>query len=173
MRVLAYGQVRLFSGDCPDCKRESFADELSEGLWKMRCCGALVRDTNPLHQWKRMSETPDKYRHKLSEAMKFRILRSQHWRCLYCNIGFFTPVYRDGKQVKRTINFDHFVPWSYSQDNRASNIAACCSVCNAIKSWLMFENVDECRDYIAARWKAKGYSRSGFDHTVPGLQDAI
>jgi len=132
MRVLAYGQVRLFAAECPNCKRESFAN-----------------------------------------AMKTRILRSQHWRCLYCDIGLFVPIYRNGKQVRRSICFDHFVPWSYSQDNRVSNIAACCSVCNGLKSWLMFKDLDECRDYIAARWQAKGYSRTGFDHTVPGLQDAI
>lgn len=173
MRVLAYGQVRLFSGDCPDCKRESFADELAAGVWKMRCCGALIHDTNPIDEWKRMSATPEKFRSKLSPATKRRILRIQHWRCLYCDIGLFVPIYRHGKQVRRGIAFDHFVPWSYSQDSRSSNIAACCSICNGIKSWLMFKDVDECRNYIAARWKAKGYSRSGFDHTLPGLSDAI
>ncbi len=173
MRVLAYGQVRLFAGDCPDCKRESFADEIAEGVWKMKCCGALVRDTNPIREWKRMSATPERFRKQLSEVVKTRILRSQHWRCLYCDIGLFVPVYLNGKQVRRGIVFDHFVPWSYSQDSRESNIAACCSICNALKSWLMFKDVDECRNYLAARWKAKGYTRHGAIRDVPGLSDAI
>jgi hypothetical protein len=104
-----------------------------------------------------MSPCPDK-RVALPQAVKDSIVFRQNNRCYYCNFDFSVRVYRRGVLLKRVIAFDHFVPFSFAGDKKGRNIVAACSLCNGIKSWLMFHDEFECIEYIQKQWRAKGYS---------------
>jgi len=58
--------------------------------------------------------------------------------------------------VSLRINFDHVVPFAYSQNNYRHNFVAACHICNSIKSSMMFNTLDEARAYIVATWVVKG-----------------
>lgn len=83
------------------------------------------------------------------------ILELQQDRCLYCDRLFGTAVIRKEKLVFLRTNFDHFVPFSYSQNNYAYNFVAACQICNGIKSNLMFKTLEEARVYVRAMWDAE------------------
>jgi len=150
MKTLAYGRVQIQSHRCPSCRREAFVFS-----GKMSCCGIQV--TKDALGWKRMSPCPDK-RVALPQAVKDFIVFHQNNRCYYCNLDFKVRVYRRGVLLKRVIAFDHFVPFSFAGDKKGRNIVAACSLCNGIKSWLMFHDEFECIEYILKQWRAKGYS---------------
>ncbi len=172
MRVQAWGHVELYVEKCPECGRESFFDLASDNRsGKTRCCGALI--VNPkIEGWQRLSVTPDR-RRTVAENLQLQILRRQNYRCFYCDLNFKVVVFLKGKPVRRAVVFDHYVRWSYSQDNRRQNIVAACSLCNGIKSWLMWDTLDECKAYISKRWKDKGLSIKGDRQALPGLWDVV
>ena len=56
------------------------------------------------------------------------------------------------------VEWDHYIPYSYSQDNRVSNFVAACQICNRIKSSLMLPSAEEYRVHIQNKRVEKGYS---------------
>jgi 5-methylcytosine-specific restriction endonuclease McrA len=48
------------------------------------------------------------------------------------------------------VNWDHVVPFSYSQNNYAYNFVAACQICNGIKGSQMFKTLEEARIHIRA-----------------------
>ncbi len=165
MRILAYGDVYLASEMCPNCKTESF---VLDG--KLACCGlpAIGRPTS----WKRMSQAKTD-RIQLSPMLKAQLLHQQRGVCAYCEIPFRTPVYRDAKVWRRTIQFDHFVPWSYCASNHQKNVVAACSICNQIKSWLMFKDLYECQTYIMRQWRHKGFTTKRPGMLLSDVREAV
>jgi 5-methylcytosine-specific restriction endonuclease McrA len=157
MRILIYGSTPLLSETCPTCKRESFVNHINAGLGKTICCEALVPIPEVTIEWTRMSVTTKK-RKTLPYRLKKQILTSQGNRCLYCNINFNVPVYRNGKQVRRSISFDHFVPIAYAFNNNRPNVVAACSICNSMKSDLLFETLDDCIRFLTKNWLSRRYT---------------
>lgn len=51
---------------------------------------------------------------------------------------------------------DHILPWIFSRDNREDNLAASCTVCNAIAGDKVFENFIEKKNYILDHRLKKG-----------------
>lgn len=166
VRVFIYGKVALLSEMCPKCRTESFVIDR-----KLVCCGRPA--TRPVKGWKRMSPTPGEKRKKLTEARKRKIIGIQNGICIYCDLSFRSPVYRNSKRIKKSITFDHFVPWSYSQNDDPRNVVAACSICNEIKSWFTFRDLDECRDYIAQQRRNKGYTTERPFHIVSEVRDCF
>lgn len=165
MRLLRYGSTGLLSEYCPHCGYEAFVIK-----GRRSCCGR-VKEGDADH-WKQMSVNPKRRRPPPLEIQR-RILAEQGNLCFYCDIGFDTPVYRHGKQVGRAINWDHFVPYQYARHNESENYVASCSICNRIKSDLMFKDSDECRNYIALRWRTKCYTVEKPSHEVRTLRDTF
>jgi 5-methylcytosine-specific restriction endonuclease McrA len=138
--------------ECPDCKRFAFVIE-----GKMACCDLKVTVEPTEH--KRMSLTAPGRRIPPRKDRQ-AILRRQEQRCLYCRRQFGAVVYRHGRMRRLRIHWDHMTPFAFSQDNRTSNFAAACNVCNNLKASLMFQTVEEAEVYLHAKWEEKGYSDS-------------
>lgn len=85
------------------------------------------------------------------------VLERQENRCLYCGGEFGGWASRHGKLVAVRIAWDHSVPFSYLQRNPDSNWVAACTVCNGIKSNLIFDSLIEAQDFIKHQRHIKGY----------------
>lgn len=52
---------------------------------------------------------------------------------------------------KITIQYDHVVPWVFSNNDDLDNFVAACNVCNMIKNDRIFPTIDKLREWIL--WK--------------------
>ncbi|MFE2324635.1 HNH endonuclease domain-containing protein [Streptomyces sp. NPDC059385] len=86
-----------------------------------------------------------------------RIQASQGSRCLYCELPIGTPIRRRSAVVILRTNWDHFIPYAYSQQNPSNNWVLACHVCNGIKTARMFADVESARKAILPERVAKGY----------------
>lgn len=144
-----YGNILLQKTWCEDCECTTFVRN-----HRKHCCGGLTYATP--ERYVRESE-PEFTRHIPNKFEREKILNDQDNRCLYCDQAFGTVKHRKGKKLNLRLQWDHKLPYAYSADNRSSNFAAACHVCNAIKSDLIFQDIDEARAHIAMQRKDKGY----------------
>lgn len=86
-----------------------------------------------------------------------RIIAQQGYVCLYCEIPISTKIWRKTREVMLLANWDHFIPYAYSQRNPSSNWVLACHVCNGIKTARMFADVESARRAILPERIAKGY----------------
>ena len=164
MRKLLYGGVSLFSELCPRCRYEAFVVN-----GKFVCCGRPVNDEAT--SWKRMSVAGK--RRCLSPVKRREIIAAQNGRCFYCLELFTDLLYRRGKLVHKSIHVDHWEPYAFSADNDMPNLVAACSVCNGIKSDLIFKDKHACRDYIKKQRRAKGFTSEVPLIALSALRDAV
>ena len=148
-----YGNVVMEREYCIHCRQYSL---LSDG--KLTCCGTPTNfDTT---RSKRMSQAQDR-RKGPNAAERQTILELQSNRCLYCDVLFNSAVERKGRLIFLKVNWDHFVPFAYSQNNYAFNFVAACQICNGIKGSMTFRTVEEARVYIVAVRTLKGIREDG------------
>ncbi|TLZ87260.1 MAG: hypothetical protein E6K00_05760 [Methanobacteriota archaeon] len=69
---------------------------------------------------------------------------------------FNSAVERKGRLIYLKVNWDHFVPFAYSQNNYAYNFVAACQICNGIKGSSTFRTLEEARVYVMAIRTLKG-----------------
>lgn len=83
-----------------------------------------------------------------------RLVEAQGGLCLYCLLPFGSEV--RWKHRRRTLRaeIDHLVPVAWKDDNRTSNLAAACQVCNSVKADGMYDTIEAARDAIAQRTTA-------------------
>jgi hypothetical protein len=77
------------------------------------------------------------------------VLIAQDNRCLYCGHRFGDLVIRrrdDWQWLE--LNWDHFVPFAYSNRNLDDNWVAACHLCNSYKGSLIFPDVHSARLHI-------------------------
>ncbi len=165
MRKLLYGQVSLHSEECPRCGHESFVVG-----GKFVCCDQPLAEIEA-KSWKRMSIT--RGRRHVPPWKREEIIGSQNGRCFYCQELFTDKLYRRGKLWNKRINVDHWEPFSFSCDDGMPNLVAACSVCNGIKSDLIFKDRYECREYISQQRRSKGYTSERPIIGVSSLRDAV
>lgn len=99
------------------------------------------------------------------QADRRRVTEKQAGRCLYCELPIGIEVWRQRPPHSRLSSgvvllkphYDHFVPYSYSLRNAASNWALACHVCNLIKTARMFDTVEQARDVVLPARLSKGY----------------
>lgn len=91
---------------------------------------------------------------------KYAILISQRGCCMYCGKPLDGVVFRKGKSVDLELQWDHAIPRALRVIEHESNIVASCQICNLIKSDLVFETVEEAREWINGRREEEGYSES-------------
>lgn len=89
---------------------------------------------------------------------KYAILISQRGCCLYCGKPLDSVVFRKGESVDLELQWDHAIPRAIRVIDEEENIVASCQICNNIKNDLVFETVDEAREWIYKRRERKGYS---------------
>jgi hypothetical protein len=88
-------------------------------------------------------------RRRPSTAVQVEVLIAQDNRCLYCGHRFGDLVIRrrdDWQWLE--LNWDHFVPFAYSNRNLDDNWVAACHLCNSYKSSLFFPDVQSARLHI-------------------------
>ena len=157
-----YGNVALVRAFWPEC-----------GVWAvvreghLQCC--YHRYGGDPRRIKRMCESPQIRRCPSVEAAK-EILDAQNNRCLYCDHEFGDAVFYKGRRRLIKLHWDHMVPWDYTQNNSDENFAAACSICNGIKSDLVFRTVEEVRLHVGVYWE-RYTKRSAIE--VPHLLDAF
>lgn len=162
LHIALYGNVSMLRGWCDSCQSWAL---VVDGL--SACCGEEVESSSDVI--KRMTH-PEACRKLLKSEERRAILESQDYRCIYCEKRFDSEVERHGKIVRLRVHWDHQIPFSYSQNNTVTNIAAACQICNLMKGALIFKDIEEARIHIqgalereerrAARRKCAGYRYS-------------
>jgi hypothetical protein len=147
--ISLYGNVAVQKVWCPDCGASTF---VRDGV--KACCGGPVAGEPDRYV---RESSPDDERRQIGKRQKERILAEQEGRCFYCGEQFGAIKHRRGEPVTLRVNWDHRMPYAYSQDNRASNYVAACHVCNGIKSDHVFRDLEQAGAHIAAQRRAKGY----------------
>lgn len=146
-----YGNVTMQREWCQACSGYALVIE-----GKLACCDRDCGD-GATTRVKRMAETS--HRRKAPSAKQCEtILREQGSRCLYCEREFGTFVYRNGKQIRLKLVWDHLVPYVYSRSCADQEFCAACHVCNGIKSATVYQTLDEARADLALKRERKGYS---------------
>jgi 5-methylcytosine-specific restriction endonuclease McrA len=142
--IALYGNVSIGRSFCQSCRAYAF---VLEG--RLQCCGAEA-EFYPSHKV-RVSQ-PDHRRRRLPASLRKLILESQDYRCLYCGQRFGSIVQMGSRVVVLSVRWDHVDPYCYSQNNTPSNLVAACQFCNAWKSGLSFQTIEEISDYVGAKW---------------------
>lgn len=147
--MAVYGNTSLERGYCNNCKTMSI---IKHGQYQ--CCDSLVEDLPA--KFERMS-TPFEGRKTPTAAEKRKILNQQGTVCFYCYVELGSIRFKNGLPFVVRTEWDHQLPFAYSQDNNTENFVAACHVCNGIKSDHIFRTVEEARDYLEDKRKSKGY----------------
>lgn len=146
-----YGNVYIKRMYCQHCKQMAFVID-----GKMACCGRPANFEG--HRVKIMA-SPRRKRKPLTPKQKETILKRQNNRCFYCGKEFGDVIYNSkrGKVYYLRPCFDHIDPYVHNYNNYKDNFVAVCQICNGIKSDKVFDSVEEVRNYVKERRKAKGY----------------
>ncbi len=142
-----FGNVAMQREYCVHCRQYAF---VSDG--KLACCSSPTEFES--NRTKRMSAAQD-VRKRPSPEERRQILEMQENRGLYCLRLFNIPVIRKEKLLWLKVTWDHWIPYSYGQNNYPYNFVAACQICNGIKSNLMFVSIEAARVYIQTLWEAK------------------
>jgi 5-methylcytosine-specific restriction endonuclease McrA len=153
--VALYGNVAIARARCEQCMIQAF---VLDGV--LQCCGRMVDEYQP-EVYKRESE-PEYARRLPRKADRDAQLLEQDYSCFYCGAMFGERIQRitskgGTRLVLVRVEWDHFVPFSYSQDNRTRNFVASCSICNRLKSNICFQTVDAARIQLRDVRTRKGY----------------
>lgn len=73
-----------------------------------------------------------------AQNLRRKILIEQMGRCAYCNAGL----------DDETLEWDHFIPFSYLGCNPQNNWVAACRACNRTKSSRVFSSEADLTDFI-------------------------
>ena len=143
-----YGNIAIQKAYCHDCQCAAF---IIDG--RHACCGEVF-DGNPTKYKRECSPEPRKRKPSPKECAE--VIDLQENRCIYCDMQFGGYALRDGRAIRLKVVFDHFVPYSYTQNNYLYNFVASCHICNGIKNDKCFHSLDEAKIYINGRRSAKG-----------------
>ena len=143
--IALYGNVKIPRSWCKDC--ESWAFVMDN---KFACCGGAFSQS--ITKFRRMCE-PVAQRKQLKKKEKLAILLNQDYSCFYCEHRFDSTVELKKKQVRLKIEWDHLVPFSFTQNNSAVNFVAACQLCNGWKASNVFQTVEEAKVYLYEKWK--------------------
>jgi hypothetical protein len=131
--ISLYGSVALERGYCENCKAMAI---IKGGIFQ--CCDTPVE--NAPTKFERMSQ-PFYGRKTPTKADKDRIINKQGNKCFYCDVTFGSIRFRRGLPFTIKIEWDHKLPFAYSQNNHVDNFVASCHVCNGIKSDNLFQTI--------------------------------
>jgi 5-methylcytosine-specific restriction endonuclease McrA len=122
---------------------------------KFVCCGSECNE-QPTEEF-RITEG-DAKRKYLSTINRKLILKSQDYRCIYCEKAFGSIVERKGEKIILQVAFDHAIPFAYSRSSREESFVAACHICNAIKHSFIFRSIEDAQLALKLRREQKGYN---------------
>lgn len=144
-----YGNVVMAKERCWECRAHAFVID-----GHLACCGRPARH---LAEVTKREICPDQRRRLPPKRKGDEQLTNQGGLCAYCDRVLGSYVFRGGAPKKLEIAWDHIVPFSYSQNNKATNFVAACCVCNNLKSTTMYPNMESARADLQRRFLEKGY----------------
>lgn len=144
-----YGSVKLLRGYCPSCCSWAF---VLDGM--LQCCNRHSSE-QPVKK-KRMIIGHGQRRRPHKEVQK-RLLAQYQQCCAYCGRLFGLLIIREKRVMRLRLEWDHNEPFVYSQTNAENNWIPSCHLCNRWKSDKIFDDLDELKNYVADKWKDKGY----------------
>ena len=146
--LTGYGKVNLVRIFCKDCNGMTIV--LKD---QKQCCDEPV-DQDLSKKYEVM--VTGKERRKLPKKNdQIKILTQQRNKCFYCEAEFGSLYMRDGVEELVALNWDHIIPYVYTQ-GLSQEFVASCAVCNKIKSSKMFNSLWELKDYVNSRREKKG-----------------
>jgi len=85
-----------------------------------------------------------------------KILELQENRCLYCEYEFGEKVMdvKKKREIVLRIEWDHVIPWAYTQSHNV-DFAAACQICNRIKTSHVYDSIDDARLDIGEKRKRR------------------
>lgn len=146
-----YGNTVLQRVYCPECKGQTI---VLRGI--KQCCEKPVNQE--LKKQNEYVAAPRNKRIKPSKKEQDLLYVLQNSRCLYCDRKIGTMYECNGKVMFTREAWDHYIPFSFSFDNRKTNFVLSCHICNGIKSNKMFDTLEEVKNYVEYRRKKKGYT---------------
>jgi len=149
--VALYGNVAIPKAYCDRCRRAAW---VLHG--RLACCGWPILIAPD--RFKRESEPVQKRKLPPRADRELQLARQGH-RCFYCDRSFGTYVFRGAsvRPIRLRPEWDHMVPFAYSQNNQMVNFVAACHVCNRLKSDHCFQTIDDAKLYLLRAWETKGY----------------
>jgi len=145
--LAVYGHIAIPRGYCRSCKQWTLV------IKGVRACCDVQEEEKPSSIIKRICEPAQKRKLPPLQWKREQLAR-QNYRCFYCNREFGTYYKRKGRERRVVLNWDHKVPYSYSQDNHTYNIIAACSICNRFKYDKVFRTVEEAQIYVLEKWSS-------------------
>jgi hypothetical protein len=114
-----------------------------------------------------------------------RLLTEWENRCAYCRLpfgvfvwprrmgrfdprGYYHPTSYAGIALR--LEWDHFVPFTYSAANPETGFLPTCHLCNGLKADSMFRTIEGVREAIEPKWLARYELASG---PVTSWQNAV
>jgi hypothetical protein len=109
-------------------------------------------------------------RYKPSAAKQSELLEEWNNRCAYCELPFGTLVWRRGigREDKTRkgyrpnfgyltvqLEWDHFVPFAYTDSCADGQFLPACQLCNGLKSDSMFRTIEGARESLEPHWVRK------------------
>ena len=157
-----YSSIKMARVWCEECKTKALVVKGSK-----LCCDKPLKKGRKLGKLKR--ESTGTKREPPSSAEKRFMLEVQENKCFYCAVPFNEPFLHPKINKLRYTNvcYDHFIPYSYSQDNRQINFVGACQICNGIKRNLVFDSREDAITYVKYRRKKKGYDKAFTEKTLP------
>lgn len=152
--IAMYGSTRMERGYCAKCKQ--YAIVIKNVL---QCCDAEFVADGLAKKAKRMIEAYQK-RQRPSRTAIQKMLQAQDNKCFYCEIPFGTAYMHPQQKIIRVLKVccDHVIPYKLTQDNRDINFVCACGTCNGIKLDLVFQTIQEAKDFINYKRIKKGFT---------------
>ena len=152
MQQIIAGKIKLYREECDKCGEFNLS-----GSRIFDCsCGNRYREREI--NYRRILAIRNK-RGYISQKFKEELMMKQNYRCYWCGREFFTYVYKDGKPLKLIMHVDHVNPAAYRLDDNVDNLVGSCQLCNLFKSSKMFDDKEDCKNFITDRWYE--YKRKG------------
>lgn len=150
MQKLIYGSVAIKSDICKTCGFQSFIVRQ-----RFSCCGRFAYGKQT--DIRRISQARSNRKRFSPEFIK-TLVSKQSGLCFWCGIPFEELEFSRRKLAKKKVHLEHLEPFIFAANECRKNLVAACSICNLIKSDLMFDSIYECRKYIKIQRRKKGYS---------------
>lgn len=148
--IAMFGTVRMIRALCPNCNRKAFVIDN-----EFACCDTRVELTLGDADCRRESLGAPRRRNPTSSE-KRAILAFQDNKCFYCDRTFGDCIRYKNKVKILTENWDHLVPWKYSQNNNLDNFVAACQICNNLKKANVFDRAEDAREYVREELRKRG-----------------
>lgn len=161
-----YGNTFLKRVYCGRCRGTTIVVD-----GKKNCCLETVSDIN-YNKIEYISE-PRRRRKQPPKKEKAFLKETQKNKCIYCGIEIGGLYKRRSKYIISQPNYDHYVPFSFSFNNKKTNFVLSCNICNAIKSNKMFNTLEEAIKYVEDIRKKKGISNFIPNEEVPTMQQDV